>query len=153
MPSPACLEEIGRSCYITGRQSDVCQSHVYRFPRRLLGCELSPAALIILNNHTPWVDSPRRKRQSRSCEEPAGHSAQSSRWSVSLFLRQSHRAANPRMRPSLEQEILPLLKARCQKCHGPVKPKGEAQPEQCSFAGTRGRERAGDSYRVSWTKA
>jgi hypothetical protein len=28
-------------------------------------------------------------------------------------------------RPSLEQDILPLLKARCQKCHGPVKPKGK----------------------------
>jgi Protein of unknown function (DUF1553)/Protein of unknown function (DUF1549)/Planctomycete cytochrome C len=26
---------------------------------------------------------------------------------------------------SLEHEILPLLKARCQKCHGPVKPKGK----------------------------
>jgi len=27
-------------------------------------------------------------------------------------------------RPNLEQDILPLLKARCLKCHGPVKPKG-----------------------------
>ena len=27
--------------------------------------------------------------------------------------------------PSLEHEVLPLLKARCQKCHGPVKPKGK----------------------------
>jgi uncharacterized protein DUF1553/uncharacterized protein DUF1549/cytochrome c len=27
-------------------------------------------------------------------------------------------------RPSLDHDILPLLKARCQKCHGPVKPKG-----------------------------
>ncbi len=26
--------------------------------------------------------------------------------------------------PSLEHEVLPLLRARCQKCHGPVKPKG-----------------------------
>ena len=27
--------------------------------------------------------------------------------------------------PRLEHEILPLFKARCQKCHGPVKPKGK----------------------------
>ena len=27
--------------------------------------------------------------------------------------------------PSLEHEILPLFKARCQKCHGPIKPKGK----------------------------
>ncbi len=27
--------------------------------------------------------------------------------------------------PGLEQDILPLLKARCQKCHGPLKPKGK----------------------------
>jgi hypothetical protein len=31
----------------------------------------------------------------------------------------------PQDAPSLEREILPLFKARCQKCHGPVKPKGE----------------------------
>ena len=28
-------------------------------------------------------------------------------------------------RPSLEHDILPLFKARCQKCHGPIKPKGK----------------------------
>ncbi len=27
--------------------------------------------------------------------------------------------------PSLEREILPLFKLRCQKCHGPIKPKGK----------------------------
>ncbi len=27
--------------------------------------------------------------------------------------------------PSLEHNVLPLLKARCQKCHGPIKPKGK----------------------------
>src|SRR5262245_56971684 len=27
--------------------------------------------------------------------------------------------------PSLEHDILPLFKARCLKCHGPVKPKGK----------------------------
>ncbi len=29
---PSALEEIGRSCYITGRQSDVCQSHAFDSP-------------------------------------------------------------------------------------------------------------------------
>ena len=33
--------------------------------------------------------------------------------------------AEPRDALSLEHEILPLFKARCQKCHGPVKPKGK----------------------------
>ena len=27
--------------------------------------------------------------------------------------------------PSLEHDILPILKAHCQKCHGPIKPKGK----------------------------
>jgi hypothetical protein len=35
------------------------------------------------------------------------------------------RGDEPRDAPSLEHEILPLLKARCQKCHGPIKPKGK----------------------------
>jgi hypothetical protein len=34
-------------------------------------------------------------------------------------------ADEPRAEPSLEHDILPLLKARCQKCHGPIKPKGK----------------------------
>lgn len=35
------------------------------------------------------------------------------------------RGAEPQAGPSLEHDILPLLKTRCQKCHGPVKPKGK----------------------------
>ena len=35
------------------------------------------------------------------------------------------RGAEPQTGPSLEHDILPLLKARCQKCHGPIKPKGK----------------------------
>ena len=27
--------------------------------------------------------------------------------------------------PGLERDVLPLLKARCVKCHGPIKPKGK----------------------------
>jgi len=34
-------------------------------------------------------------------------------------------SAEGETRPSLERDILPLLKARCLKCHGPVKPKGK----------------------------
>jgi hypothetical protein len=34
-------------------------------------------------------------------------------------------SAGVEIRPSLEQDVLPLLKARCLKCHGPVKPKGK----------------------------
>jgi hypothetical protein len=34
-------------------------------------------------------------------------------------------AAEPKAGPSLEHDILPLLKTRCLKCHGPVKPKGK----------------------------
>src|ERR1700722_12946334 len=35
------------------------------------------------------------------------------------------RGAERRAGPSLEHDILPILKARCLKCHGPVKPKGK----------------------------
>jgi hypothetical protein len=35
------------------------------------------------------------------------------------------RSAEGETRPNLEHDILPLLKARCLKCHGPVKPKGK----------------------------
>ena len=35
------------------------------------------------------------------------------------------RGAEPQAGPSLEHDILPLLKARCLKCHGPLKPKGK----------------------------
>jgi hypothetical protein len=31
----------------------------------------------------------------------------------------------PQGAPGLEHEILPLFRARCQKCHGPIKPKGK----------------------------
>ena len=34
-------------------------------------------------------------------------------------------SAEGETRPNLEHDILPLLKARCLKCHGPVKPKGK----------------------------
>ena len=40
------------------------------------------------------------------------------------FRRLSHGGEAPES-PRLEHEILPLFKARCQKCHGPVKPKGK----------------------------
>ena len=33
--------------------------------------------------------------------------------------------ADDETRPNLEHDILPILKARCLKCHGPVKPKGK----------------------------
>ena len=42
-----------------------------------------------------------------------------------LFCRRSVPGGEPQARPSLEHDILPLFKARCQKCHGPVKPKGK----------------------------
>jgi hypothetical protein len=35
------------------------------------------------------------------------------------------RGAEGEARPNLQQDVLPLLKARCLKCHGPVKPKGK----------------------------
>jgi uncharacterized protein DUF1553/uncharacterized protein DUF1549/cytochrome c len=35
------------------------------------------------------------------------------------------RGAEPQAGPSLEHDILPLFWARCQKCHGPIKPKGK----------------------------
>ncbi len=33
--------------------------------------------------------------------------------------------ADEERRPDLDQDVLPLLKARCLKCHGPIKPKGK----------------------------
>jgi hypothetical protein len=33
--------------------------------------------------------------------------------------------ADPETRPTLQHDVLPLLKARCLKCHSPVKPKGK----------------------------
>ena len=33
--------------------------------------------------------------------------------------------ADEALRPSLERDVLPLFKARCLKCHGPIKPKGK----------------------------
>jgi hypothetical protein len=35
------------------------------------------------------------------------------------------RGVEPQAGPSLEHDILPLFRARCQKCHGPIKPKGK----------------------------
>jgi hypothetical protein len=35
------------------------------------------------------------------------------------------RGGEPQNAPGLEHEILPLFKAHCQKCHGPIKPKGK----------------------------
>jgi Protein of unknown function (DUF1553)/Protein of unknown function (DUF1549)/Planctomycete cytochrome C len=37
----------------------------------------------------------------------------------------SVQGSEPQDAPGLEHDILPLLKARCQKCHGPIKPKGK----------------------------
>ncbi len=33
--------------------------------------------------------------------------------------------AEPQPGPNLERDILPIFRARCQKCHGPIKPKGK----------------------------
>src|SRR5262245_51415439 len=44
-------------------------------------------------------------------------------------------------RPSLDRDIRPLLKARCIKCHGPNKPKGElnlASPRAMARGGSSG---------------
>jgi len=35
------------------------------------------------------------------------------------------KGADEALRPSLERDVLPLFKARCLKCHGPIKPKGK----------------------------
>ncbi len=43
---------------------------------------------------------------------------------LAVVLARNAQSGEPQDAPSLEHEILPLLKARCQKCHGPVKPKG-----------------------------
>ena len=44
-------------------------------------------------------------------------------------------------RPSLERDVLPLLKVRCLKCHGPIKPKGKLNlsgPRSLSRGGSNG---------------
>ena len=53
------------------------------------------------------------------------------------------RGAEPQAGPSLEHDILPLLKARCQKCHGPIKPKGKL-----NLSSARSLARGGESGRV-----
>src|SRR5262249_51881476 len=42
--------------------------------------------------------------------------------------------------PSLERDVLPLLKAHCVKCHGPIKPKGKL-----NLSGPRSMARGGAS--------
>src|SRR6516165_8968705 len=49
-------------------------------------------------------------------------------------------SAERETRPNLERDILPLLKARCLKCHGPVKPKG-----RLNLASARSLARGGSS--------
>jgi Planctomycete cytochrome C len=44
-------------------------------------------------------------------------------------------------RPSLEDDVLPLLKVRCLKCHGPIKPKGKLNlsgPRSLARGGSNG---------------
>jgi hypothetical protein len=42
-----------------------------------------------------------------------------------LYMTPLARGAEGESRPNLAQDVLPILKARCVKCHGPVKPKGK----------------------------
>ena len=51
------------------------------------------------------------------------------------------RGADGEGRPNLEQDVLPLLKARCLKCHGPLKPKGKlnlSSPRSLARGGSSG---------------
>ncbi len=51
------------------------------------------------------------------------------------------RGGDAHARPSLDREILPLLKARCVKCHGPIKPKGKlnlSNPRSMARGGSNG---------------
>ena len=50
-------------------------------------------------------------------------------------------SAEGETRPNLERDILPLLKARCLKCHGPIKPKGKlnlSSPRSLARGGSSG---------------
>src|SRR4029077_7372814 len=62
---------------------------------------------------------------------------------VLLVLPPLARGGEPQDAPSLEHEILPLFKARCQKCHGPIKPKGKL-----NLSRARSLARGGESGRV-----
>jgi hypothetical protein len=51
------------------------------------------------------------------------------------------RGAPAEPRPSLEGDVLPLLKARCVKCHGPIRPKGKlnlSSPRSMARGGSSG---------------
>jgi hypothetical protein len=50
------------------------------------------------------------------------------------------RAGDVAVRPSFERDVQPLLKARCIKCHGPLKPKGKL-----NLASPRGLARGGEN--------
>ena len=124
LPAEHIPEEICRSSHVAGRQSDVCQSHGIG-PRQLLGCELLEPFLIILNNRNTRVDY----RVARGNDDHAKSRREtrlgSHCGSVWQLLPPLVRCGETQAAPSLEHDILPLLKARCQKCHGPVKPKGK----------------------------
>jgi hypothetical protein len=53
------------------------------------------------------------------------------------------RGVEPQAGPSLEHDILPLFQARCQKCHGPIKPKGKL-----NLSSARSLARGGESGSV-----
>ena len=56
-------------------------------------------------------------------------------------------------RPDLDRDILPLLKAHCVKCHGPIKPKGKLNLSSPRSMARGGVERAGRRPRASRTRA
>jgi hypothetical protein len=55
----------------------------------------------------------------------------------------SARAGGVPARPSFDDDVQPLLKARCVKCHGPVKPKAKL-----NLSGARGMARGGETGEV-----
>ena len=117
-------EEICRSAHVARRKSDMCQSHSVD-PERVLGCELLKPFLIILNNRYTSADYRVARGNDDHAKSRRDNRLGSHRGSYWLCSRRLVQGAEPPVRPSLEHDILPLLKARCQKCHGPIKPKGK----------------------------
>jgi hypothetical protein len=90
-----------------------------------LGCELLGLFLIILNNRTTRVDTASHEAMTMKRRAGGIHGSVLITAAVLAVFASIVRGAEPQAGPSLERDILPLLKTRCQKCHGPVKPKGK----------------------------
>ena len=122
-PAQRVLEEIGRSCYIAGRQSDVCQSHGDRPLERLLGCELRPAVPHNIKQSHHVDSTPpheaiaimRGARRTFSAVLPAA--------CLAVVLTPIAQSGEPQDGPSLEHEILPLLRLAVRSATGRSNPR------------------------------